>query len=72
MSLVLACTPSVTCQPVPTDYQHAVDLSQGFLGVGPARPARPGGSEGVDCRYNTALLPTLLTVKSGLNIHYYL
>lgn len=21
--------------PVPTDYQHAVDLSQGFLGVGP-------------------------------------
>ena len=45
MSLVLACTPSVTCQPVPTDYQHAVDLSQGFLGAGGA-----GGSEGVETR----------------------
>ena len=42
---VLACTPCVPCQPVPTDYQHAVDLSQGFLGVG---PGGPGGSEGVD------------------------
>ena len=69
MSLVLACTPSVTCQPVPTDYQHAVDLSQGFLGAGPARPARParpGGSEGVDCRYNIILHCSLLCSQSSL------
>ena len=38
----------VPCQPVPTDSQHAVDLSQGFLGVGPGGPGGPGGSEGVE------------------------
>ena len=56
MSLVLACTACVTCQPVPTDYQHAVDLSQGFLGVG---PGGPGGSEGVDISSPPSLPPSL-------------
>ena len=62
MSLVLACTACVTCQPVPTDYQHAVDLSQGFLG-----PGGPGGSEGVEIYCS---LLTAHTVKSGLNSNY--
>ena len=63
MSLVLACTSRVTCQPVPTDYQHAVDLSQGFLGVGPGGPGGPGGSEGVDICSPPSSLPACLNIN---------
>ena len=46
--------------PVPTDYQHAVDLSQGFLGVG------AGGSVGLDTAIIVLNMKIIINNKHGL------